>query len=242
MDHAQRLRQSAGSTPRPMSRNSKTHQSLQTTASSAGDDDLFDSPETVEAFALLEAALDEANFSKSSLDLRQQKEMLFEPPTTAARFISIESAIGEPKSATGANSHAQISQKPATSRFGSRHSRHSSSSSSSSSSLGPNVLRKRSLCPRPQSMSHSSTPATTASSTEIDFATGLGRSVDYTDRGRWLSMNFAIDSATSTTRTTSRPLKPIPEISHRQSDIFRSHDAAEMFADQTYRSAREKYF
>jgi hypothetical protein len=55
--------------------------------------DLFDPPNTAEAFARLEAAMDEANhISSADSDIAGKNDML-DPPNTAERFARIEAAM-----------------------------------------------------------------------------------------------------------------------------------------------------
>lgn len=244
MCHKQPLHGTGTSAPPSTSGSFTRHQSLRVAA--ADDNDSFESPWTTEKLARLKAAIHQCKRSKSSDDLSQGERGLL-PPTTAERFILIESAIGVPF--TRPSTTARIVSIPPGTRT-------TTLGTSAVSSSGTNVLRKRSLRAAEQrslSRTHGSaniTPQTITSPTPADHSSESAngnRTISKT-----ISREFAIESARPSptfTRRAAELLPPVLEAFHGsredvrpKSDIFQSHDAAEKFANQIYRSAKEKYF
>lgn len=244
MCRKQPLHGSGTSAPPATSRSFTGHQSLRINATD--DIDSFESPWTTEKLARLKAALLQCKRSKSSDDLPQGEGLLL-PPTTAERFILIESAIGVPFTRPSTSARiVSIAPGPRTSTLG----------TSAVSRSGTHVLRKRSLRAAEQRSLPRTQDSANITSQNITSKSPAEHSSENENENRVISKTMSRDFAIESTRpspTFSRMaaglLPPVLEAFHkskedvrRRSDIFQSNEAAEKFANQTYCSAKEKYF
>ena len=174
--------------------------------------DLLDPPTTAEAFALLEAAMDEANqHSSTDSDITGQNDML-DPPNTAERFARIEAAMDA------------VFSKSVNTTWTQRHRKKSKfemrvpvqpTHSQGQTRLG-NQIRDN---------DKSSTLA-------LQQGNGNSRDGPANETGGLAEQVHAFAS-TSTTHGS--------KLKSQHSDIFRSSVAVDEFADKAYQSAREKY-
>lgn len=243
MCRKQPLQASGNSAPPSTSRSFTGLQSLRVNA--ADDIVSFESPWTTEKLAQLKAALLQCKRSKSSDDLPQGEGLL--PPTTAERFILIESAIGVPFTRPSTTARiVRIAPGPRTSTLG----------TPAVSRSGTHVLRKRSLRAAEQRSLPGPHGSANITSQDITSTNPAEHSSENANENRviskTISREFAIESVRPSptfTRRAAELLPPVLEAFHRskedvrpKSDIFQSNDAVEKFANQTYRSAKEKYF
>lgn len=189
------------------------------------DNDLYDPPNTVEAFNRLIAAIDPVR-SRSSVDLGNIEDGLLDPPTTADRFARIEAAI-----------EASLA-KLVEDRSGLRYSAKSLLLSRSASlgkrrgidsQHGSHRLKKR---PSQLAMITTSSQSVAAQGNDIR-GFGPGRTAEHAD----IPSNAVALPMTSYARAAhSGKDKVLQDV-----DIFRNSAALREFTAQTYDSARERY-
>lgn len=224
---------------------------VQSWAPNKHDDDLFDPPNTAEAFAQLEAAIDEAN-CYGSAHIRRSAEDMFDPPTTAERFARIEAAIDEDAARAkirfatpthprlfAAQSHGSLQRREMMAssdkhRLKKRPSQLTGQSSrvgisypgaNTAEASGIGRLNTGLACPHSSedwSQVASKKSSKTPSRTISDFHSGIGK----------------IPTPRSDHANPSHDGNAPP---HRESDIFRSSSAMRNFMDDAFDKARRKY-
>jgi hypothetical protein len=200
--------------------------------------DLFDPPNTAEAFIRLEAALDEAkNHSSADSDITGQNDLL-DPPNTAERFARIEAAMDA------------VFAKPATAAWTQHHRKKSKfeirapvqghGSRSTPALHSRNTQPPRSVTPglikQPQAQTHCDSKG--RNNDRLAAGSLLERSVHDSDRPTSETGGPAQDAHASAGTATTHASR---HESQRDSDIFRSSVSIHEFADKAYKSAREKY-
>jgi hypothetical protein len=180
--------------------------------------DLFDPPNTAEAFVRLEAALDEAkNHSSADSDITGQNDLL-DPPNTAERFARIEAAMDAVFAKSVTTDWAQRHRKKSkvVTRVPLRH----------IALRSTQVLQSQKTQPLPS--------ATPGASTQPHAQTSSDSNTGANDRlavGNFQQRGHSEDGAAHGSRHETQ----------RDSDIFRSSVSIHEFADQAYQNAREKY-
>jgi hypothetical protein len=199
------------STAHSTSRMSTQRQRLRATVDKNAD--LFDPPNTAEAFARLEAAMDEANhISSADSDIAGKNDML-DPPNTAERFARIEAAMDavSSESVTAAQTRRHRKTIKLETRF-------------------------------PVRLTHSQAQPCHGSDTGDNSKLGTGklhqRSVHDTDK---LVNDIAGPAERAQEFAGTGPTHGSKRESQRDTDIFRSSVAIDEFANKAYQSAREKY-
>jgi hypothetical protein len=200
--------------------------------------DLFDPPNTAEAFVRLEAALDEAkNHSSADSDITGQNDLL-DPPNTAERFARIEAAMDA------------VFAKPATAAWTQHHRKKSKfeirapvqghGSRSTPALHSRNTQPHRSVTPGLLTQPQAQTYCDSKGRDIERLAAGglLDRSVHGSDGPANQTDSPAQDAHASAGTGATHGSK---HESQRDSDIFRSSVSIHEFADKAYESAREKY-
>jgi hypothetical protein len=175
--------------------------------------DLFDPPNTAEAFARLEAAMDEAkHVSSADSDIVGKSDML-DPPNTAERFARIEAAMDavSSKSVTAAQTRRHRKRIKLETRF-------------------PVRLTRSQAQP-----CHGND---TGANSKLATGNSHQRSVNDTD-GLVNDIGGPAEQAQGFAST--EPAHGSRRESQRDTDIFRSSVAIDEFANKAYQSAREKY-
>lgn len=212
--------------------------------------DLLGPPNTAEAFARLEAAMDQAKLEDSRDKSSTSEHRLLDPPTTAERFALIESAIDEvlAKSKQGSRSARRPRRKHKSDP------RLATKAMESSHKQEVHLLRKR-----PSQMAelaaHAKLATSDSSSTEERSTTDGNCASDSRvfqpprdvyepskDPGRTAGGVHVL------ARTVPQPSSSDIATSYngreelqQDMDIFRSEDALKEFTNQAYQSARLKY-
>lgn len=199
--------------------------------------DLFDAPNTAEAFARLEAAMDEAlQHSSADSDIAGQNDLL-DPPNTAERFARIEAALDAMFAKSVTDTWTQRHWKK--SKFEMRLPGHEIGSRSTQALLSRKTLPSR--------------PTTSGASTQLQAQTYCDSNRGDNDRlAAGSSLRKRIHDSNRPTNGTGGPAQEAhasagtgathgsKHESQRDSDIFRSSVSIHEFADQAYQSAREK--
>jgi hypothetical protein len=175
--------------------------------------DLFDPPNTAEAFAKLEAAMDEAKSISLADSNITGKSDLLDPPNTAERFAQIEAAMDA------------VSSKSVLATQTRRHRK-----------------RTKLEARIPVRLTHSQAQPCHGSDTGDKSKLAMGdshqRSVHHTD-GIVNDVGGSAEQAQGFAGTD--PAHGSNRESLRDTDIFRSSVAIDEFANKAYQSAREKY-
>lgn len=212
--------------------------------------DLLDPPNTAEAFARLEAAMDQAKLEDTTGNDNAVEHKLLDPPTTAERFALIESAIDEVLAVSKHGSHSVRRSRR----------RHKSDPRLTTDAMElhrkqeMHLLRKQ-PCQMADLAAHANLAAPDISSTEGRPTTNehhsTGSRMFQSPRdvyGPSKEPGRTVEGVHVLARTV--PLPPSSdtvtfyngqEELHQDTDIFRSGDAMKEFANQAYQSARQKY-
>jgi hypothetical protein len=175
--------------------------------------DLFDPPNTAEAFAKLEAAMDEANHTSSAdSDIAGKNDML-DPPNTAERFARIEAAMDA------------VSSKPVTAAHTRRHRK-----KIKLETRFPVRLTRSQAQPCHGGDNEDNSKLATGNSHQRSVHDTDGLLNDIGGPAKQPQGFASTDIAHGSKRE-----------SLRDADIFRSSVAIDEFANKAYQSAREKY-
>ena len=196
--------------------------------------DLFDPPNTAEAFARLEAGMDEVSHrSSADSDIAGQNDML-DPPNTAERFARIEAALDAVFAKSVAATWTQRQREK--SKFETRAAIYplglrSAQAIRTQKTLSPPEVTSGTFTNEQTQMYSESNPG---ASDRLAGYSLLNRSFGVTDG----LMNEAGGPAEGTNAFAGASSK---HESQRDSDIFRSSVSVDDFANQAYQSARAKY-
>ena len=200
--------------------------------------DLFDPPNTAEAFARLEAAMDEAlQHSSADSDITGQNDLL-DPPNTAERFARIEAAMDAVFARPVTAARAQCQRKKP--KFEMRLTGHEIGSRSTQALLFRKTQPSRSPTSGASRQPQAQLNSDSNTGDHDGFAAGglLRRRIHDSD-GTANQTGSPAQEAHASAGTDSTHCSK--RESQRDSDIFRSSVSIHEFADQAYQSAREKY-
>lgn len=213
--------------------------------------DLYEPPNTVEAFARIEAAIDEVKRHGTTSEAPSGDERMLDPPTTTERFNRIETAIDEMLARPNTTiENPWRLRKSTTDPF------LSTQGADLDHKERAHLLRKRQLAwvdqRIPANWNHSEIP-----SLEGSRSAGLPcrphassptespmrpRSEVYRPSNDYNQTAGQIDSPLHSVIELPILKAGVADEAHHDTDIFRDDDAVQAFADQTYESARERYF
>lgn len=202
--------------------------------------DLFDPPNTAEAFARLEAAMDEANYQSSvDSDVAGQNDML-DPPNTAERFARIEAAMD----AVFANSVTATWTQRHRKKFklGNAVPLQHLTSRSMQDLFSQKIQPLRSVTSEPPNQPQTQMPSNGNLGNNGRQAASnlLERSIHDNDNGPDKGIESPAEGTHVFPVADSTQHGSKPE-SQRDVDIFRSSVAMDDFANKAYQSARAKY-
>lgn len=197
--------------------------------------DLFDPPNTAEAFARIEAAMDEANHhSSADSDITGHNDML-DPPKTAERFARIEAAMNAvfEKSTAITWSQRQREKSRCETRVPVRNLGLQSTQGTRSQKTQPSPSVTSGAFTNPQAQMHFDGNA------EVNDGLTAGKLLDMrahdNDDGPVNEIGGPAEEAHVFAGNDSK------HASQRDTDIFRSSVAVDDFANKAYQSARAKY-